>query len=1430
MDRCLTGADVLRYLGGQLLPDEFRQTDAHLASCSECSSRVAAVRLSSAGEALACAAAATQVGATSAMEGSGSSSAAPGSHWSDLAGQSSADFAPPPRPASLSLAEFLGTLSQSGLLLADDLAAVHEQASRPPTNTVVGLIDWLIGAQKLTRYQAELIVRGQTGGLVLGNYVILEKLGQGGMGTVFKARHRRMNRVVALKVLPAQLASIPEAVARFQREVEAVARLQHLNVAAAYDADEADGVHFLVMEHVDGPNLSAYVKIHGPLPLAAAVKLTAQAARGLAAAHDQGIVHRDIKPSNLMVNRHGVLKVLDMGLAQMRSEGLPQTDLTSDVTQTGRVMGTVDYMAPEQARDAKTVDFRADLYSLGCTLFFLATGRTPAPGISAAEKLLWHQTQYVTPLSVLAPTSPPRLDGLLQRLMAKRPEDRPASMKEVAAELEACLAELPAGEADLAIGEIAISVESPGSTLGASRFGQKTLIHGAPTLSRAESLNIPVAKPKSRLWMYACGLAGAAALAAITLGPMLAKKPDVVVLVPAQPGTFSHHASQAGSGLPVPSQPGLSQPGPGQTSPVQSGTTSPPPTATGLPPAVPISPHAPYEKLLAWVFANGGQVTAVGGKGQERTLSEIAQLPAEPLAILKIRLDGTGVRDGELAALSAAPGLRELSLADTRLSDAALPHLERLPQLTHLNLRQTAITSGGLAALARLPALVDLDLAKTQVTDQGLARLAALHRLEHLNLADNDLTDAGIQQLHGLKSLREVKLNGTALSAEGHAALAAALPDAKIAWDGIDEERAVAVRLLDKGAIVAVLDRRQQMHAGIRSADDLPPGRLHVKRIELGAGASFGDDDLKELVKLPEIETLSLAGVAVTPAGLTTLYGLKSLKTLDLGALRLPPAALTALQTALGDCQILIKEPADLGVARLVLGLKGRVGIVTERGVVHGDIASETDLPAGAWQVRSIRLDGLAAANDAALAQFGELSRLESLFLSGTPLTDEGVAQLAACKSLRELSLSQTKISAAAIGALTRLPVLARLYLADTAIGSEGARQAATLPNLTHLSLQGVTLADDDLALLKRCERLEWLDLSATPISDAALIHLSQLGTLRELHIAGTGVSDAGQEELQAALASCRVLGDPLDLQRLAARWLLDQKAAVALDGGPLTNLKGLPRSGCRVLVVDLAEIGTLNPAEAVKHLSACTELVSLNLSDTPLTAADLAFLQAMPELRELRLANLPFGDATLKLLAEHSKLEILDLSGTRVTGAGLESLERAAELKQLFLGNTPLDERLLASLVALQKLETLDLSACRELGDGSLSLIETLPSLRSLGFRGTRLSDAACERLAKLPDLEQLDISSTKVTDGGVAALASLKKLRQIGLARTAVSDAATGSLSQMKSLKRIDLAGNKMSAEAIRTLRAALPGCYVTEPAQAPMGDRLSPLPPRE
>ena len=209
-------------------------------------------------------------------------------------------------------------------------------------------------------------------------YRIVGPLGQGGMGIVYKAEHKVMGRTVALKVINRELTADPKAVERFRREVKAAAQLNHPNIVTAHDAEEAGGLHFLVMEYVDGQSLDKFVARRGPLPITLACQFVRQTALGLNHAHQQGLVHRDIKPQNLMVTRKGQIKILDFGLARL----LEQTRTRPHITAPNLVVGTPDYISPEQARDSSTIDVRADLYSLGCTFYYLLTARVPFPGDS----------------------------------------------------------------------------------------------------------------------------------------------------------------------------------------------------------------------------------------------------------------------------------------------------------------------------------------------------------------------------------------------------------------------------------------------------------------------------------------------------------------------------------------------------------------------------------------------------------------------------------------------------------------------------------------------------------------------------------------------------------------------------------------------------------------------------------------------------------------------------------------------------------------------------------------------------------------------------------------------------------------------------------------------------------------------------------------
>jgi formylglycine-generating enzyme required for sulfatase activity len=262
-------------------------------------------------------------------------------------------------------------------------------------------------------------------------YELMEKLGEGGMGAVWKARHVKLDKFVALKVLPPHLMQDPEAVRRFEREMRAVGKLDHPHVVRAMDAREVGGLHFLVMEYVEGVDLSKYVKLRGPRSIGDACMMVRQAALGLAAAHAHGLIHRDIKPSNLLLTNQGQVKVLDLGLARLQADGPEARQLT----QTGQVLGTPDFMAPEQWDDMNSVDHRADLYALGCTLFFLLIGRAPFGDdrhTTMGQKMKGHVLESPPRLRDLRSDVPDELDQLYLQLMQKDSSTRLSSATEVA--------------------------------------------------------------------------------------------------------------------------------------------------------------------------------------------------------------------------------------------------------------------------------------------------------------------------------------------------------------------------------------------------------------------------------------------------------------------------------------------------------------------------------------------------------------------------------------------------------------------------------------------------------------------------------------------------------------------------------------------------------------------------------------------------------------------------------------------------------------------------------------------------------------------------------------------------------------------------------------------------------------------------------------
>ncbi len=323
------------------------------------------------------------------------------------------------------------SLFQNQLLDPNQLAGIRAWATECAADPAAAVRE-LTTRGWLTPFQAREIAAGKTRDLTVGKFILVDILGEGGMGRVFKARDSRLGRDVALKVIRKDKLSNPKVVERFEQEIKAAAQLNHPNVVMAFDAEASDNEYFLSMEYVEGTDLTKLVRQNGPMPVQHACEAIRQAAIGLQHAFERWLVHRDIKPSNLLYTPRGQVKVLDLGLALLTQAIIPGGENASRVTQEGFVLGTPDFLAPEQAQSPTGVDIRADIYALGATLYYLLTARVPFEAATPTEKLLKHITEPPPNLLAVRPNAPPQVAGLITWLMAKRPEDRPQTPAQVA--------------------------------------------------------------------------------------------------------------------------------------------------------------------------------------------------------------------------------------------------------------------------------------------------------------------------------------------------------------------------------------------------------------------------------------------------------------------------------------------------------------------------------------------------------------------------------------------------------------------------------------------------------------------------------------------------------------------------------------------------------------------------------------------------------------------------------------------------------------------------------------------------------------------------------------------------------------------------------------------------------------------------------------
>jgi serine/threonine protein kinase len=705
-------------------------------------------------------------------------------------------------------------------------------------------------------------------------YRVLGPVGQGGMGVVYKAVQQRMERVVALKVIRPSLLARPGLIERFHREAKAAGRLHHPNIVTAYDADQAGGLHFLVMEYVEGISIADLIRERGPLPVAEACEYIRQVALGLQHAHEQGMVHRDIKPHNLMhtsrrvsasvselslaaLADEGTIKILDFGLARLSrtAEERPTGDSPGGaLTGAGMLMGTADYIAPEQAADPRSADIRADIYSLGCTLFHLLTGRPPFPDGGVLEKLAHHSGTPLPSVKALRPELSPALAAVVARMTAKRPADRYATPAEVAAALAPfCPVGKPrasrtrnrrlllAGSVGtvLAVGLLVGAFSCLGTDSGKKESpieeNPKPLIRIEDNRERAKEAQKKAARKEAE------------------------KK--AVQLVKKLGGWARHQ--------------GLDPKKPVELVSLADKRV----TAANL------EALTAFEQLTTLDLARTG-VTDAG-------LKHIARLKhLKKLVLLK-----ADVTDDGMQSVAELKNLEALELQFTTIGDDGLRHLAGLTRLQTLLLFNTRITDEGMPDVARLKKLSFLGIEQTRVTDKGLKHLMVLPELKILGLfGTNAIRDEGMKSLARIESLRVVDLCGTGVTDEGLKELARQEKLTSLRGSGLKVTDA-GVKALGKLPGLQVLDLSR---TGVTDEGLKVVARLRgLTHLDLRGAENVTDAGVKELAELPRLKTIVLANTGVTDKGLAELERCRQLMFVGLaGASKVTDAGVAKFRTA----------------------------------------------------------------------------------------------------------------------------------------------------------------------------------------------------------------------------------------------------------------------------------------------------------------------------------------------------------------------------------------------------------------------------------------------------------------------------------------------------------------------------------------------------
>lgn len=788
-----------------------------------------------------------------------------------------------------------------------------------------------------------------------GEYVVTGTVGQGGMGVVYRGHHTRMKRDVAIKVLPAEALDDQDSADRFHREVEAAAKLLHPNIVTAFDAGQHGDAHYLIMELVDGRDLNSVLKEQGPLPVETAIDYIRQTARGLQYAHAQGIVHRDIKPANLLIDRNGTAKILDLGLASVADS----SDSQDQLTKSGQVMGTIDYMAPEQAKDTHSATAQSDIYSLGCTLFRLLTGKPLYEGDTIVNKLLAHANNPIPDLTELRPDVPAVLNQAFCKMVAKNPAERQETMMMVIEELDTCEQEtrqFPARS------EITIDT---GTTQGRRR-PQTSHKRPPPGVAQPQA---EAGRGSSARFRIASGvLFGGLALAAIILFLQMGNgtirveinDPSIEVTinengyrikgleedVEIKPGEHTLHVKRGE----VEYDTGKFEVAKNDKVVIRveyiNGALRVVSNDRDLVPSETAPTIAETEadrKAVRFVLSLGGTLQIKQGVSPftYANITDAIQIPEGPFQVSTIHLkNNQRLADADFSMFRELKGLNTIDTDNSNVGDNLLESLDGCTNLTLLHTTNCRnVTDAGVEHLKGLTKLVRLNLQKAQITDAGLKYLQNLNELGDLSLHGTNISDAGMHYLAGLIKLRSLDLSGTQVSRKG----------------------------------LATLDKCSALQT------------LSIY------GTNVTDQDLEVLSIFPDLESLAIDSQALSLVGTQHLAKLKKFSYLNVN---------------LGD-----GDSNWTGESLLTLPNLSRL--------IIGRNATDTNMQhvASLKRLTSLTVEWSSDVTDQGCEYLSALPSVEFLGIHGTSsaITDTGLERLASIKSLRDLRLGGTKVTPAGV-------------------------------------------------------------------------------------------------------------------------------------------------------------------------------------------------------------------------------------------------------------------------------------------------------------------------------------------------------------------------------------------------------------------------------